>query len=228
MTFLPARTRGAPGWACAQRGASSPRCCAVEPVSASGAMAVILSRCIARADKNALACWLPMSGDSARPGITAARLERCGSRGADSFGDQVRCGQRLAPWASAFRSLGPKLRARNIHARTPSRQYGSHKGAVRVTRRTRGSGFRARRLLAPRLHHEEGDRKDYRQPRGRNQVGLQTTRSDALGAARQRSVVRAFPAAETAAPGDVRGTTRTAPRSPRIPASSPRCRVRHP
>jgi len=48
---------------------------------------------------------------------------RYGSRGAESFGDQVRCGQRLVPWASAFRSLSPKLRARNLHARTPSRQY---------------------------------------------------------------------------------------------------------
>jgi len=54
MTFLPARTHRAPGWTCAQRGVSSPRRCAVEPVNASGAMAVFLTRCIARADWIAL------------------------------------------------------------------------------------------------------------------------------------------------------------------------------
>src|SRR5262252_619165 len=80
MTFLPARTRGAPGWTCAQRAVCWPRCCAVEPVSASGAMAVFLSRCIALAEQNALACWLPVGGDVARPGVTAARLPRCGLR----------------------------------------------------------------------------------------------------------------------------------------------------
>jgi len=57
----------------------------VEPVSASGAMAVFLSRCIARADQDALACWLPMGGAAARPGVTAARLPRSGTRGAESL-----------------------------------------------------------------------------------------------------------------------------------------------
>jgi len=108
----------------------------------SGAMAVFLSRCIARADQNALACWLPMGGVAARPGVTAARLPRCGSRGANLYGDQVRCGQRLAPWASAFRSLSPKLRARNLHARTPSRQY---KVEARFAWRAGGGGADSKR-----------------------------------------------------------------------------------
>ena len=85
MTFLPARTRGAPGWACAQRGSMTPRCCAVEPVSASGTMAVFLSRCIARADQKRARLLAADGRRTTRLGVTAARLPRCGSRGAESL-----------------------------------------------------------------------------------------------------------------------------------------------
>ena len=141
MTFLPARTRGAPGWDLCTAWIENATMLRVEPVSAPGDGRVPFTVHRTRGS-NALACWLPMGGVAARPGVTAARLPRCGSRGANLYGDQVRCGQRLAPWASAFRSLSPKLRARNLHARTPSRQY---KVEARFAWRAGGGGADSKR-----------------------------------------------------------------------------------
>jgi len=69
-------------------------------------MAVFLSRCIAHSEKSALACWVPVGGAAARPGITAARLPRCGLSRCD-IGSATRSAAASAwrHWASAFRSL---------------------------------------------------------------------------------------------------------------------------
>lgn len=119
----------------------------------------------------------------------------------------------------------PKLRARNLHARTPSRQYRTA-GAVRVTNRTRGSMFSARRLLGPRLHREEGDGFIIGTPRPEIKWGFRRSDPGGLTAPCRPQPVKTPRAAGSARPGTAGGTARTAPRSPRTRASSPRCRRR--
>src|SRR5262249_38567265 len=100
-------------------------------------------------------CWLPVGGALARPGVTTARLEVAGTR----------CGfvRRTGPLSRSAWRHGPRpsvpwahrLRAGNLHARTPSRQVerrGSRAEADAVERFP-VSG----RTAVPRLHQEEGD-----------------------------------------------------------------------
>jgi len=110
-------------------------------------MAVNASRCIARADCIALDLLAAGGRRFGSPRLTAARHRRRGLAVWNRSAYRPAVVQRLAPWASTFRSWGPVLTGGNLHARTPSRQIewrGSRVEADAVERsESRGDGLAA-------------------------------------------------------------------------------------
>jgi len=157
MTFLPARTRSAPGWdlctawselATMLRGGTGER------FRDDGRVPFTVHR--SRGSERARLLAAGGRRFSAHPGITAARLPRCGLAVRNRSATRSAAASAWRHWASAFRSLTPEAPSEEptrSHAVAPT----ANSGAVRVANRTRGSMFSARRLLGPRLHREEGD-----------------------------------------------------------------------